>query len=249
MTTPPFHIVIPARMASTRLPGKPLLDIAGKPMIQHVWERCREADAASVTLATDSQEIVDAARAFGAQAMLTREEHQSGTARIAEVAGAKGWSGETCIVNVQGDEPLMPPAAIRQVAACLIETPGAQLATLATPIIDDADQARPDCVKVVCDQAGRALYFSRSLIPFPRNKTAVPVLRHLGIYAYRADSLMTLVQEPPCDLERTESLEQLRALWIGQTIAVAQAVEVPPPGVDTQSDLDAVAAVIAKGQR
>ncbi|MEO1327742.1 MAG: 3-deoxy-manno-octulosonate cytidylyltransferase [Pseudomonadota bacterium] len=246
MTTPPFHIVIPARMASTRLPGKPLLDIAGKPMIQHVWERCREAQAVSVTIATDSQEIVAAATAFGAQAMLTREDHQSGTDRIAEVAEARGWGGQTCIVNVQGDEPLMPPAAIRQVAQCLADTSGADLATLATPITDEVDKTRPDCVKVVCDEAGKALYFSRSLIPFPRTATAAPVLRHLGIYAYRADSLLAFVHEPPCDLERTESLEQLRALWIGQTIAVAEAVEVPPPGVDTQSDLDAVAAVIAK---
>ena len=243
MSIQPFHVVIPARLESTRLPRKALLPIAGKPMIQHVWERCCDSRATSVMVATDSQEIESVARSFGAKVAMTRSDHQSGTDRIAEVARAQGWTTER-IVNVQADEPLMPPSASDQVAGCLDEMPEADMATLATPVESDEAFVSPDCVKVVVDNNGFALLFSRAPIPHPRRPGRMEALRHLGIYAYRADRLQALVEQPPCQLEQTESLEQLRALYIGQSIRVALANEVPPPGVDTQEDLDAIEALL-----
>lgn len=211
-------------------------------MIQHVWERCLASDAASVTVATDSKEIADAASAFGASVAMTRSDHQSGTDRIAEVVQQNGWRNER-IVNVQGDEPMIPASSINQVAQ-LLDEPDADMATLAAPIDTDDAFASPDYVKVVTDKAGFALTFSRSPIPFARRPGHMDRLRHIGIYAYRAERLLALVEEPPCPLELTESLEQLRALYIGQSIRVAVANEIPPPGVDTQEDLDAVEALL-----
>lgn len=232
------HIVIPARLASSRLPRKALIDLGGVPVIQHVWRRACKAGAASVTVATDSQEIADACAAFGADVQMTAGTHQSGTDRIAEVADARGWRDQL-IVNVQGDEPFMPVVAIRQVITLLEDNPSADLATLATPIDDDAQWRDPNCVKVVTDAAGFALLFSRAPIPFVRQPSGYEAMRHIGIYGYRADSLRRMVAAPPCVLEQTESLEQLRALWIGQRILVGRAKQTPPPGIDTQADLDA----------
>ena len=235
-----LRIVIPARMASVRLPGKPLRDIAGKPMIRHVWERCLEAGAASVVVATDSDAIREAATAFGADVALTRDDHPSGTDRVAEVVATRGWH-EDVIVNVQGDEPLMPPEVIVQVAQLLRQTGTADIATLAVPIVDAAEWADPNCVKVVTDAAGFALLFSRAQVPHERNAGHVSGRRHLGLYAYRGASLATLVATPAAPLEQAEALEQLRALWIGQRIVVADACKTPPPGVDTEADLERAA--------
>lgn len=240
-----YQVVIPARMGATRLPGKPLIEIAGKPLVQHVWERCQESGAESVTIATDSEQIRSAAVDFGAQVAMTRSDHQSGTDRIAEVATQMGWQDEL-IVNVQGDEPLMPPEAMDQVARCLCRESQADMATLATPITDEAEWRRTDCVKVVTDRAGFALLFSRAPIPHRRGGGMAAALRHLGIYGYRADRLRRLVVEPPCELELSESLEQLRALWIGQRILVEEAVAVPPPGIDTEDDIALVEAMLLK---
>ncbi len=231
------HIVIPSRLASSRLPRKALLELGGRPVIEHVWRRASKVGAASVTIATDSEEIVLACERFGADVVMTASTHQSGTDRIAEVAELRGWSDEL-IVNVQGDEPFMPVAAIVQVVELLQDHPSADLATLSTPIDDAAQLNDPNCVKVVTDAAGFALLFSRAAIPFTRQEAGFVASRHIGIYGYRAASLRRLVSTPPCVLEQTESLEQLRALWIGQRILVGQAVETPPPGIDTQSDLD-----------
>ncbi|MEL6868757.1 MAG: 3-deoxy-manno-octulosonate cytidylyltransferase [Pseudomonadota bacterium] len=237
------HIVIPARMASTRLPGKPLLDIGGKPMIQHVWERARESAVGDVTIATDDVRIADAAAAFGADCMLTGEDHRSGTDRIAEVAAARQWR-DVNIVNVQGDEPFIPPAAIRQVSDLLQHHSQAQLATLAAPLQEAGAFEDPNCVKLVTDQNGFALYFSRAPIPFPREQPAaqssqaqIGARRHVGIYGYRLDALQQMVAAPPCALEIAESLEQLRALWLGLRIVVADAVSTPAAGIDTAQDL------------
>ncbi|MEO0576627.1 MAG: 3-deoxy-manno-octulosonate cytidylyltransferase [Pseudomonadota bacterium] len=230
------HIVIPARMASSRLPGKPLLDIAGKPMIQHVWLQARAADVGDVTIATDSAEIADTAKRFGADCVLTRADHQSGTDRIAEVADKKSWARAN-IINVQGDEPFIPPEAIRQVAALLVDNPEADLATLCALIEDDAERENPNCVKVVTDSDGFALYFSRAAIPFARNEGHTGARRHIGIYGYRLAALQKMVAASPCELELAESLEQLRALWLGMRIVVADAVSTPMAGIDTAEDL------------
>lgn len=238
MSLPEFHIVIPARMGSSRLPGKPLLDLGGAPIIEHVWQRSVAAGARSVTIATDSEQIMTAAQDFGANAMLTASDHQSGTDRVAEVATAKGWSHEI-IINVQGDEPFMPLAAIHQVVGLLADNPAADLATLSTPLDDEAQWYDPNCVKVVTDRARFALLFSRAPIPYPRQPSALIAQRHIGIYGYRAASLATMVAEPPCALELAESLEQLRALWIGQRIIVGEAHARPPAGIDTEDDLAA----------
>lgn len=235
--TAPFHIVIPARMASTRLPGKPLALLDDRTMLEHVWQRSIDAGAKSVTVATDSPEIMACAREFGAIAMMTRSDHQSGTDRVAEVAASNGWHDEL-IINVQGDEPFMPLSAIHQVVSLLQDRPQADLATLSTPFDDEAQWRDPNCVKVVCDRSGMALLFSRAAIPHPRNAISPIAERHIGIYGYRASALKRLVAEAPCPLEITESLEQLRALWIGQSIAVASAIDVPPAGIDTTQDLE-----------
>ena len=244
-----FVVVIPARYASTRLPGKPLQDIAGKPMIQHVWEQARKSSASRVVVATDDARIVEACRGFGAEVLLTAAAHNSGTDRLAEVASQLGLPGEAIVVNVQGDEPLIPPAIIDQVAANLAASPQAGIATLGEPIHDAAQLFNPNVVKVVSDASGLALTFSRAPLPWARDAFAagrdslpagVPFRRHIGIYAYRAGFLHDFVAWGPCWLEDAECLEQLRALWHGVRIHVADALETPPAGVDTAEDLQRV---------
>ncbi len=238
----PFHVVIPARHASERLPAKALADIAGRPMIRHVWDRATESGAASVTVATDSETIRDVVRGFGGIARMTRPDHQSGTDRIAEVAEASGWPEGAIVVNLQGDEPMMPPALLAR-AAALLDAAGTEMSTLATPIAGAAEFRDPNVVKVVIGGDGDALYFSRAPIPWPRDSAgSVPgaALRHLGIYAYRCRALRTLVAAPATELERTERLEQLRALHLGFRIRVGVVDEPPPAGVDTADDLERV---------
>lgn len=244
-----FVVVIPARYASTRLPGKPLQDIAGKPMIRHVWEQARKSAARRVVVATDDVRIVEACQGFGAEVLLTRGDHNSGTDRLAEVASQLGLAADAIVVNVQGDEPLIPPALIDQVAANLAANPQAGIATLAEPIVDAAQLFNPNAVKVVSDAAGLALTFSRAPLPWARDAFAtdrqslpdgVPFRRHIGINAYRAGFLHDFVAWGPCWLEDAECLEQLRALWHGVRIHVADAVEAPPAGVDTAEDLQRV---------
>jgi len=249
-----FSVIIPARYASTRLPGKPLLDIAGKPMIQHVYERACESEATRVVIATDDQRIVDVAKGFGAEVCVTSAEHPSGTDRLQEVVRIQGLSADAVVVNVQGDEPLIPPRIINQVAHNLAAEPQASIATLSEPIEDLETLLNPNAVKVVCDHRGKALYFSRAPIPWPRDTFAtepkqMPLLgnyqRHVGIYAYRVGLLNDFVTWPPCVLEQNECLEQLRAMWNGAYIHVAQADVQLPAGVDTQQDLDRVRALLA----
>ncbi len=255
MSSPqPFVVVIPARHASSRLPGKPLLEIAGKPMIQHVWEQARRSAAQRVLVATDDARIVEACQAFGAEVELTAVEHNSGTDRLAEVARALGLADDAIVVNVQGDEPLIPPAIIDQVAANLAANPQAAIATLAEPISDAQTLFNPNAVKVVSDCNGLALTFSRAPLPWARDAFAtdrsqlpagVPYRRHIGIYAYRAGFLQDFVAWGPCWLEDSECLEQLRALWHGVRIHVADACQSPPAGVDTAEDLARVRAILA----
>ncbi|MCI3946621.1 3-deoxy-D-manno-octulosonate cytidylyltransferase [Pseudomonas syringae] len=247
--TAAFTVVIPARYGSSRFPGKPLKTIAGKPMVQLVWEQARKSSAGRVVVATDDARIVEACRAFGAEVLLTREDHNSGTDRLAEVATQLGLAADAIVVNVQGDEPMIPPAVIDQVASNLAAHPEAGMATLAEPIDDVAALFNPNIVKVSTDINGLALTFSRAPLPWARDALArnkdqlpadVPYRRHIGIYAYRAGFLHDFVSWGPCWLENTESLEQLRALWNGVRIHVADALEAPPGGVDTPEDLERV---------
>lgn len=247
--TAAFVVVIPARYGSSRFPGKPLADIAGKPMIRHVWEQARKSSAQRVVVATDDARIVQACEAFGADVVLTRDDHNSGTDRLAEVALQLGLAADAIVVNVQGDEPLIPPAVIDQVAANLAAHPEAGISTLAEPIDDVAALFNPNVVKVSSDVNGLALTFSRAPLPWARDALAktrdelpagVPYRRHIGIYAYRVGFLHDFVSWGPCWLENTESLEQLRALWNGVRIHVADAIEAPPGGVDTPEDLERV---------
>ncbi|RMN25629.1 3-deoxy-manno-octulosonate cytidylyltransferase [Pseudomonas coronafaciens pv. zizaniae] len=247
--TAAFTVVIPARYGSSRFPGKPLQTIAGKPMVQLVWEQARKSSAERVVVATDDARIVEACRAFGAEVLLTREDHNSGTDRLAEVVTQLGLAADAIVVNVQGDEPMIPPAVIDQVAANLAAHPEAGMATLAEPIDDVAALFNPNIVKVSTDINGLALTFSRAPLPWARDALAsdkdrlpagVPYRRHIGIYAYRAGFLHDFVSWGPCWLENTESLEQLRALWNGVRIHVADALEAPPGGVDTPEDLERV---------
>ncbi len=244
-----FKIVIPARFDSTRLPGKPLLPILGRPMIQHVHERALESGANQVVVATDDQRVADAARAFSAEVCITRSDHTSGTERIAEVCRQHGWSEETIVVNLQGDEPGMPPELLDQVAENLHAHGDASVATLATPIKLRAELFDPHIVKVVTDGQGYALYFSRAPIPWHRDEflseqRVLPpkpaFLRHIGIYAYRSGFLSRYVEWQGSPIEEAESLEQLRVLWHGARIHVCEAVTAPGHGVDTQDDLIAV---------
>jgi 3-deoxy-manno-octulosonate cytidylyltransferase (CMP-KDO synthetase) len=234
----PTAIIIPARYASSRLPGKPLLRDTGKYLIQHVYERACEAKAAAVIVATDDQRIFDAVRSFGGRAIMTRDDHPSGTDRIAEVA--RGLDADT-IVNLQGDEPLVNPAALDLLPALLRRDPAAAVATLAAPVTSLEQYHDPNCVKVVCDSRGRALYFSRSPIPFVRDgqpdfsRRPALFLQHLGLYAYRRDFLLKFAQLPPERLEECERLEQLRVLAVGKTIVVG-VVEHAGRGVDTPAD-------------
>jgi 3-deoxy-manno-octulosonate cytidylyltransferase (CMP-KDO synthetase) len=248
-----FTVVIPARYASSRLPGKPLQDIAGKPMVQHVWEQAKKSSAARVVVATDDARIVAACQSFGAEVLMTQVEHNSGTDRLAEVALRLGLAADAIVVNVQGDEPLIPPAIIDQVAANLASHGEAQIATLAEPISDVETLFNPNAVKVLADVHGLALTFSRAPLPWARDAFAlsretlpaqVPYRRHIGIYAYRAGFLQDFVAWGPCWLEDTECLEQLRALWHGVRIHVADALQSPPTGVDTLEDLQRVRALL-----
>lgn len=249
-----YKIVIPARFASSRLPGKPLADIAGKPMIQHVYEQCLACGAETVVIATDHPDVAAAAESFNADVAMTREDHHSGTDRLAEVVDQYGWSDDTIVVNVQGDEPLIPPVNITLVAENLQQHQDAAIATLCTPITSAEEFFDPHVVKVVCDHNGYALYFSRAPIPWDRDEFAtgserlpqgVPHLRHLGLYAYRARYLREYRDMPPAKIETSEMLEQLRALWNGARIHVAVAPETPGPGVDTPEDLARISALMA----
>jgi 3-deoxy-manno-octulosonate cytidylyltransferase (CMP-KDO synthetase) len=249
-----IRIVIPSRYGSTRLPGKPLRLIAGRPMIEHVYRRVLEAGAAEVLIATDDARIATAAASFGATAVMTSAAHPSGTDRLAEVASLRRWTDEDVIVNVQGDEPLLPPANVRQVAELLVATPAAAIATLATPLDRAADFSDPNVVKVVVRADGMALYFSRAPIPWPRDARladgaamAGGALRHIGLYAYRVGALRRLAAWPPTPLEESERLEQLRALENGLSIVVGRALEIPGPGVDTPEDLARVERLLAAG--
>ncbi|MEX5412639.1 3-deoxy-manno-octulosonate cytidylyltransferase [Atlantibacter hermannii] len=243
-----FVTIIPARYASTRLPGKPLVDINGKPMIVHVLERARESGADRVIVATDAVDVADAVRAVGGEVCMTRVDHESGTERLAEVVEKMGFADDTIIVNVQGDEPMIPPAIIRQVAENL-EKCDAGMATLAVPVHSAEEAFNPNAVKVVMDKKGYALYFSRATIPWDRDRFAQSrdeiaghFLRHIGIYGYRAGFIRRYVTWAPSELEHIERLEQLRVLWHGEKIHVAVAREVPGTGVDTPSDLERVRA-------
>ena len=246
-----FHVVIPARFAATRLPGKPLLDIGGRPMIQRVVERACASGADEVLVATDDQRIsavVSDPRGRGiAIAMMTDPDLPSGTDRVAAVAAARGWSDDTIVVNVQGDEPFLPPGLIDQVAALLAADPAAGIATLAAPIESLEQFLDPNVVKVVTTNDGAALYFSRAPIPWTRDgaqgglasqQDYGEAMRHVGIYAYRAGTLRRMTRWSPTSLERREKLEQLRALQNGVRIVVGTCVEVPGPGVDTPLDLE-----------
>ncbi len=244
-----FHVAIPARAGSSRLPGKALADLGGKPMLQWVYEKACAAGAADVSIATDDERIAAAARAFGAVARLTSARHASGTDRIAELAEFEGWADTDIVVNVQGDEPLIPPANIAQVAALLTGCAQAALATLSTAILSLEEFLDPNAVKVVTDRRGRALYFSRAPIPMhrdgaPGGRSFEGARRHVGIYAYRVAALRRLTGLAPTPLERAEKLEQLRALEHGMVIQVAEACEPPGPDVNTPEDLRRVAALI-----
>ena len=240
-----FHVVIPARFASTRLPGKALLPIAGKPMVVRVAEQSAQSGAQQIWIATDHQSIVAAVHEYGFKACLTHAHHASGTDRIAEVVEQLEWPDDTIVVNVQGDEPLMPPALISAVAQHLHDHPECAIATACHPIHDEEAMRNPNIVKVVLDKQSNALYFSRAPIPYPRDAltpgTALPenltVMRHIGIYAYRAGFLRAFRKLAPAAIEQIEALEQLRALWHGYKIGVAVSAEAPPSGVDTEQDL------------
>lgn len=239
-----FIVIIPARMASTRLPNKPLADLGGKPMVVRVAERARASGAARIVVATDHAEIAAACAAHGVQACMTRPDHPSGTDRIAEVAHGLGLAPDAVVVNLQGDEPLIDPALL---AACASRIgPAVPMATCAHPIRDAADAFNPNVVKVVLDKAGRALYFSRATIPwhrdaFARSQAALPAgyapLRHIGLYAYRNAFLQAYPALEPAPLESVEALEQLRVLWHGYPIAVHLTDSAPEAGVDTPDDL------------
>lgn len=248
-----FVVVIPARYSSSRLPGKPLLEIAGKPMIEHVWRQALRSSASRVLVATDDARIEAACRSFGAQVLMTRTDHPSGTDRLAEVAKQLGLAEDALVVNVQGDEPLIPPEVIDQVAHNLAANPQAGIATLAEPISDVATLFNPNTVKVLSDLNGLALTFSRAPMPWARDAFAhntrelpaqVPYRRHIGIYAYRAGFLQDFVRWGSCWLEETECLEQLRALYHGVRIHVADACQSLPAGVDTAEDLARVRALL-----
>ena len=247
-----FHVVIPARYASTRLPGKPLLDIRGKPMVQWVVEAACQSAARSVVVATDDARICQAIRAVPDKqvaAIMTDAAHRSGTDRIAEVARLKQWPDDALVVNVQGDEPQLPPVLIDQVAEVLAAHPQAAMATLSTPIESLEEFLNPNVVKVVADNHGLALYFSRAPIPWHRDQAPdglasqtrfAGAQRHLGIYAYRVGALKQITAMPPGGLELAESLEQLRALQAGMRIAIAEAAIRPGVGVDTPQDIERI---------
>ena len=245
-----YRVVIPARYGSTRLPGKPLIDIAGKPMIVRVAAQALMSRATGVVVATDDGRVVDALRGSGAEATLTRSDHHSGSDRVMEVVDARGWPDDEIVVNVQGDEPLIPPVVIDQVAGLVDDE--CEVATLSEPITEPADVFDPNIVKVVVDRRGRALYFSRAPIPWHRDgfgarppaRIGTDWRRHIGIYAYRVGALRAFVSHPLGRLEELEALEQLRLMDHGHAIAVAEAEAPVPGGVDTSADVDRVLAVL-----
>lgn len=239
-----FRVVIPARYGASRLPGKVLHPLRGRPMLEWVWRAAAASGADQVVVATDDRRVAEAARAFGADVAMTAADHPSGTDRMAEVADRLEWGDSQVAVNLQGDEPLMPPTLIAQVAAALTARQDADVATACTPIEDTDAWYNPNVVKVVRDARGDALYFSRSPIPHERGETAgLPrcgAWRHIGLYAYRAGALRRFSAYPPCALERSEALEQLRAQWYGMRIHVVEAIALPGPGVDTPQDVQQV---------
>ena len=248
-----FGVIIPARYASTRLPGKPLIDLGGKPMVVRVMEVAAAAGAAFAVVATDDERVADAVTAAGGEVVLTSSDHETGTDRLAEVARRLRLEPDLIVVNLQGDEPALPPALVRHVAQTLIQDPEASLATLATPLRDRRELFDPNVVKVVLDQGNRAQYFSRAPIPWLRGQFATEraaddqaglpddtFLRHVGLYAYRVSTLLTLSQTRQAPLEIAESLEQLRALWLGMKIQVAVVAALPADSVDTPEDVDRV---------
>ena len=239
-----FQVIIPARYASTRFPGKPLADLGGKPMVVHVCERAARSGAAAVHVATDDERIAAAVRAHGHQAIMTRADHASGTDRLAEAAKKLELGEKQIVVNVQGDEPLISPRLISRVARILVAKKKASVSTACHAIHDDASLANPNVVKVVLDAEGYALYFSRSQIPYPRERGA-GCYRHAGIYGYRVGFLKKYARLKASPLEKAEALEQLRVLWHGHRIAVAVSETEIPPGVDTPQDLDAVRKMVS----
>jgi len=253
----PFTVLVPARLASTRLPNKPLADIAGLPMVVRVAQRAAASGATRVVVAADDARIVEACAAHGVQALLTRTDHASGSDRLAEACMLLGLDGDDVVVNVQGDEPLIDPALVRRCAELLAERPDCVMSTAAHPLTDAAEYLNPNVVKVVLDAAGRALYFSRAPIPWQRDGASVGAhgatpalpqprpLRHLGLYGYRAAFLRRFPTLAAAPLEQTEALEQLRVLWHGERIAVHVAENTPGPGVDTPEDLARVRALFA----
>lgn len=254
MISPAFRVVIPARYASTRLPGKPLLPLAGRPMIVHVAERALEAGAEEVIVATDDARIRDALAGFPVRVEMTAEHHASGTERIAEVAARRGWADETRIVNLQGDEPLIDPALLRTAAEALAGQRRAEVATLCVPIAEREEMFNPNAVKVVRDADGYALYFSRAPVPWDRanfgrsgfDPAAGLWYRHVGLYVYTAGFLRRYTSWKPSPLERIEALEQLRILWHGAAIRVAAVECAPPAGVDTPEDVARVEAELSR---
>jgi|TARA_B110000971_G_C19947800_1_gene471858 3-deoxy-manno-octulosonate cytidylyltransferase (CMP-KDO synthetase) len=245
-----FKVVIPARYASSRLPGKPLLDIAGKPMVIRVSEQARKSGAEAVVIATDFDKIVQVAQEHHVDAVMTRVDHQSGTDRIAEVAQNLNWDNNDIVVNVQGDEPLIDPALIQEVALTLAHSRDAVMATACHAIHDEASMLNPNVVKVVMDADGNAMYFSRAPIPYPRDeahKQSLKAHRHIGIYAYRVGFLKQYAELSVTQLEQIESLEQLRVLHHGYKIAITVTDHAPATGVDTQADLDYVRSVFQAG--
>lgn len=250
----PFTVVIPARYAATRLPGKPLREIGGKPLLQYVYECAQRTEARQIIIATDDERIQQVASKFGADVCMTSDQHQNGTQRINEVIQTRAIDDDEIIVNLQGDEPLMPAACISQVANLLAANAAAQMSTLATPIHNDQDVFDSNIVKVVLDKNGYALYFSRASIPWQRGSYELKHVdhtetwscqRHIGIYGCRAAYISEYVKLAPSPLELLESLEQLRVLWHGDKIVVGQAVELPGPGVDTEHDLVKVSQMLA----
>jgi 3-deoxy-manno-octulosonate cytidylyltransferase (CMP-KDO synthetase) len=244
-----FVVVIPCRYASTRLPGKPLRDINGEPMLQHVFRRATESAANDVIIATDDERIADAAEGFGARVCMTGDGHQSGTDRIAEVCDLMDWADDRIVVNLQGDEPMMPAQLINQCAG-ILQDRAVHIGTLASPLASQTDFADPNVVKVIIDKDFNAIYFSRAAIPHPRAARSLEMARgialhHHGIYAYRCGVLRQFVAAEPSGLEQCEQLEQLRALYLGLTIRIAVPVRRPGAGVDTESDLLAVARAMA----
>ncbi|MCG8434080.1 MAG: 3-deoxy-manno-octulosonate cytidylyltransferase [Gammaproteobacteria bacterium] len=249
-----FNVVIPARFGSKRLTGKPLLNIGGRPMIEHVFRRAAESDAQNVVIATDDFKVKEVCEKFGASVVMTDARHQSGTDRIAEVARQLQYDDQDVVVNLQGDEPLMPAENINQVAALLNDTSAADIGTLCTPISSVEEFLNVNVTKVVVGQDGQALYFSRAPIPWNRDAADELIkqteykfaMRHIGIYAYRAGALQKMTAKPVADIEQLEKLEQLRALWMGLHVQVAEAIIKPDRGVDTKEDLEYVDRILSK---